>query len=144
MDLINAMPLNRSGNKRGMNLNSHKNLLGFQHIGNPKNDAAKKALSITRKQREMLLEPCPYKKGVTWLEWLAERGLALAGENATYYKELLDRLEGKVLQQQEISSLDVGITVVVSGEQARDMVERVIKGERTQELTDAVTDDQSI
>jgi len=92
----------------------------------------------------MLLEPCPYKKGVTWLEWLAERGLALAGENATYYKELLDRLEGKVLQQQEISSLDVGITVVVSGEQARDMVERVIKGERTQELTDAVTDDQSI
>ena len=62
--------------------------------GRPPNE-----LSITVKQRKMLPLPCPYsKKGETWLEWLADRGLALAGENASYYKEFLDRLEGKVLQ----------------------------------------------
>jgi hypothetical protein len=32
------------------------------------------------------------------VEWLAERGLALAGENAAYFRELMDRLEGKVVQ----------------------------------------------
>jgi hypothetical protein len=90
--------LNKNGDKRGMSLNSQKNLRGFQGIGNPKNNFAKKELSITRKQREMLPLPCPYAKGKTWLEWLAERGMALAGENATFYKELLDRLEGKVPQ----------------------------------------------
>jgi len=90
--------LNRNGDKRGMSLNSQKNLLGVQGIGNPKNNHAKKELSITRKQREMLTEKCPYAPTKTWLEWLAERGMAMAGENATYYKELMDRLEGKIVQ----------------------------------------------
>lgn len=66
--------------------------------GNPKG-RPRNELSITVKQREMLPLLCPYsKKDETWLEWLADRGLALAGENATYYKELMDRLEGKVVQ----------------------------------------------
>ena len=94
--------LNKNGDRRGMNLNSQKNLRGVQGIGNPKNDNAKKELSITRKQREMLPLPCPYAPDKTWLEYIAERGLALAGENASYYKELLDRLEGKVSQPTEV------------------------------------------
>jgi hypothetical protein len=62
--------------------------------GRPSNE-----LSITVKQREMLPLLCPYsKKNETWLEWLADRGMALAGENATYYKELMERLEGKITQ----------------------------------------------
>lgn len=65
--------------------------------GRPPNE-----LSITAKQREMLPLPCPYsKKGETWLEWLADRGMAMAGEIATYYSELMDRLEGKVTQPVE-------------------------------------------
>jgi len=64
--------------------------------GKPHNEA-----SITAKQREMLPLPCPYAPGKTWLEWLADRGMALAGENAGYYRELMDRLEGKVTQPVE-------------------------------------------
>ena len=98
MDNSTEGQLNRNGDRRGMSLSSQKNLLGVQGIGNPKNNHAKKELSITRKQREMLPLPCPYAPDKTWVEWLAERGMSLAGENATYYKELLDRLEGKVTQ----------------------------------------------
>ena len=65
--------------------------------GRPRNE-----MSITAKQREMLPLLCPYsKKDETWLEWLADRGLALAGENPAYYRELMDRLEGKVTQPVE-------------------------------------------
>jgi hypothetical protein len=47
----------------------------------------------------MLPEPCPLdSEGRSWAEWLAERWLTLAGENAAYYRELMDRLEGKVVQ----------------------------------------------
>lgn len=64
--------------------------------GRPRNEA-----SITNIQREMLSEPCPYASGKTWAQWLARRGMELAGENAVYYRELLDRLEGKVTQPLE-------------------------------------------
>jgi len=53
---------------------------------------------ITPIQRKMMGEPCPYAPGKTWAEYIARRGLELACDNASYYKELLDRLEGKVLQ----------------------------------------------
>ena len=86
--------LNKAGNRRGLSQNSLKNL----HPRLKGNNHAKTEFSITRKQREMLPLPCPYAPNMTWLEWLAERGMALAGENATYYKELMDRLEGKVTQ----------------------------------------------
>jgi len=85
--------LNSKGNKRGMHPNSQKNIVGQRSGGRPPNE-----LSITVKQREMLPLPCPYAPGKTWLEWLADRGMALAGENAGYYRELMDRLEGKVTQ----------------------------------------------
>ena len=89
--------LNRSGNRRGLSLNSHKNI--YKALETLKgNNHAKKELSITRIQREMLDKPCPYAPDRTWAEYLAERGMAMAAENATYYKELLDRLEGKVTQ----------------------------------------------
>jgi len=89
--------LNSNGNRRGMNQNSLKNL----HPRLKGNNHANKEYSITRIQRDMLPQLCPYAEGKTWAEWLAERGLALAGENAAYYRELLDRLEGKVSQPVE-------------------------------------------
>ena len=88
---FNKSELNRNGDRRGMHPNSRKNLKPGK--GRPRNE-----FSITSKQREMLPLPCPYCPGKTWLEWLADRGMALACENATYYRELLDRLEGKVMQ----------------------------------------------
>lgn len=58
-------------------------------------------LCITNIQREMLALPCPYAEGKTWAQWLARRGMELAGENPAYYRELMDRLEGKVTQPVE-------------------------------------------
>jgi len=92
----------RKGIGKGNHPNSRAALKkhGFKpgQSGNPKGGPCKEH-SITHKQREMLPLPCPYsKKGETWLEWLADRGMALAGENPAYYRELMDRLEGKVTQ----------------------------------------------
>jgi len=67
--------------------------------GKPPNE-----LCITHLQREMLNQPCPYAEGKTWAEWLARRGMELAGENAAYYRELMDRLEGKVTQPIEATT----------------------------------------
>ena len=69
------------------------------HAGNPNaKGRPRKELCITSILREQLGEPCPYAPGKTWAEWVARRALELAGENPTYYKELLDRVEGKVVQ----------------------------------------------
>jgi len=85
--------LNRKGNRRGLHPNSLENL-HHPGIGRPPNE-----LSITNLQREMLSEPCPYAdEGKTWAQWLARRGMELAGKNPRYYCELMDRLEGKVTQ----------------------------------------------
>lgn len=87
--------LNRNGNKRGLSPNSQKNLL----IGQKANNHAKKKFSLTACAREKLDEKCPYKPTMTWREYLVDRWLALAGENASYFKELIDRLEGKTSEK---------------------------------------------
>ena len=96
--MANNKDLNRNGDRRGMSLNSQKNLRGVQGIGNPKNNHAQKNISLTRIARDKLALPCPYDKDKTWAEYIVERWLSQAVENATYFRELMDRLEGKVLQ----------------------------------------------
>lgn len=88
--------------KRTLHPNSLKNLRPAKkgEVRNPKG-RPKNGLSITAEQRRMLPLPCPYALGKTWCQWLADRGMALAGENPTYYKELMDRLEGKLSQPTE-------------------------------------------
>jgi len=85
--------------ERGRNPNSLKNLERGRfkkgESGNP-GGRPQKELCITSILREQLGEECPYAPGKTWAEWLARKALELAGENPTYYKELLDRTEGKV------------------------------------------------
>jgi len=104
--------------------------------GRPRNE-----LSITNKQREMLPLPCPYAPGKSWLEWLADRGMALAGENPTYYRELMDRLEGKVTQP--ISGPDGGpirYQITVEDNETKQLTEQLISGQ----IRDSTTSDTDI
>jgi len=123
--------LNRSGNRRGMSLNSHKNIVKAQEVLRG-NNHAKKDYSITRIQRGMLPLPCPYAQGKTWAEWLAERGMALAAENAAYYRELLDRLEGKVTQPIGGEGGEpIKTEIIVSSETAKNITNAILSGKRT-------------
>ena len=131
-----VIKLNSKGNKRGMSPNSRKNLEkgGFKkgEVANPFGRPLKE-LCITDILREQLGTPCPYAPGKTWAEWLARRALELASKNPTYFRELLDRVEGRVAQpiQQDITGKILSVTVVVESDQTKDMVERVLAGERT-------------
>ena len=87
--------------KRQMHPNSLANLEKGKfkkgQVANPKGRPPKE-LCITSILREQLGEPCPYAEGKTWAEWIARRALELASENPAYFRELLERLEGKVVQ----------------------------------------------
>jgi len=62
--------------------------------GRPRNE-----LSLTNLAREKLDEVCLYDpEGRTWKEYLVDRWLAHALDNVTYFRELTERLEGKILQ----------------------------------------------
>lgn len=86
---------------------------------------------ITHLQRKMLSQPCPYAPGKTWAEHIARRGLEMATESATYYKELLDRLEGKVVQPIGGEDGPLTLKIFVASEHDKENLERVISGERT-------------
>lgn len=93
---------NNGRDKKGRFVSGHK----FGQ-GRPPNE-----LSITNIQRQMLNEPCPYASGLTWAQWLAKRGMELAGENPRYYCEIMDRLEGKVTQPIE-ADMNTKVTWVI-------------------------------
>ena len=89
----NRWMFNKSGNKRGLHPNSRKNLTR-KGCGRPPRE-----LCLTDIAREKLNEPCPYdSKGRPWKIYLVERWLGQSVENAQYFRELMDRLEGKVVQ----------------------------------------------
>ena len=120
--------LNSNGNRRGMSPNSRKNLV----LAWKANNHAKKDCSITRIQRDMLPLPCPYAQGKTWAEWLAERGMALAAENVAYYRELLDRLEGKVTQPISGEGGEpIKTEIIVSSQTAKNITSAILNGKRT-------------
>jgi len=84
----------------GKNPNSLANLKkGWKpgQSGNPKGRPPNTKY-ISELAREKILTPCPYAPDKTWGEYLVERWLGQAVENPTFFKELMDRLEGKVLQ----------------------------------------------
>lgn len=70
---------------------------GHNPNGRPKNP-----LSITSRQKEKLLEVCPFDaQGRTWVEALAEGGLRQALNIPTAMENLQDRHEGKVTDTHE-------------------------------------------
>jgi len=83
---------------RGQNPRSKANLRPVKPgevrnpTGRPKNE-----LSITSITRDQLGEPCPKDPTKTWAQYLSDRWLELACENVQAFKELMERLEGKVV-----------------------------------------------
>lgn len=87
------MPDKQEKNNR---IKKHQWLKG--QSGNP-NGRPKKVISLTSEMKAQLTEVCPYDpKGRTWLQYLVDRWLAQASDNATYFREVIERLEGKVTQ----------------------------------------------
>ena len=126
--------LNTRGNRRGMTPNSRKNL----EKGREGNNHAQKDYSVTRIVKELIDELAEERfldindkgKGLTWRQAIALRMLrdGVGGK----YSELLERLEGKVTQPiGGEGGKDLIFNITVSGEQAKDMVSRVLAGERT-------------
>lgn len=95
---------NRFGNHRGMNPRSRKNLEGLEKRNLKGNNRASKDYSITKlvkgmiddKAEDSCLEGIDRGKEYTWRQAIALRMLRDAVHGK--YGELLDRLEGKVLQ----------------------------------------------
>lgn len=118
--------------KRGEHPNSLKNLeIGrFQKgkVSNPRG-RPRKEICVTTILREQLGQPCSKDPSKTWAQWLALRALELAGENPSYYKELLDRVEGKVEPHTPEQPVTKGLLVIVQDEYTKELVERA--GERT-------------
>ncbi|MGA2670448.1 MAG: hypothetical protein ABSF21_03395 [Dehalococcoidia bacterium] len=133
--------------KRGEHPNSRKNLEKGRfkkgEVANPRGRPAKE-FCITGILREKLAEPCPYAPGKTWAEYIARRALELASENPTYFKEILDRVEGRVALpiQQDITSESPHYTIIVSSEEAKHNVERILAGERTESSAPAQLDNR--
>jgi len=126
--------LNTRGNRRGMSPNSRKNL----GKGREGNNHAQKDYSVTRIVKELIDELAEERfldindkgRGLTWRQAIALRMLrdGVGGK----YSELLERLEGKVVQPiGGEGGKDLTFNIVVSGEQTKDMVSRVLAGERT-------------
>jgi len=102
--------------KRGEHPNSLRNLEKGKfkkgQITNPRGRPPNE-LSLTNLTREMLDQGCPYdKKGRTWKEYLVDRWLALSAENPSYFRELIERLEGKVTQPID-TDVDTKVTFVI-------------------------------
>lgn len=89
---------------KGKHPNSLKNLKPQVKGGPARNPHGRphNRLSLTVIAREKLEEVCPYdSQGRTWKEYLVDRWMAQALENPVYFRELIERLEGKVTQPVE-------------------------------------------
>lgn len=86
--------------KRTIHPNSLKNLERGQfqkgQSGNPRG-RPRKELCISDLTRAQLGKPCPKDPSKTWAKYLADKWLDLACENIQAFRELMERLEGKVV-----------------------------------------------
>jgi len=83
---------------REMHPKSLANLKPFPkgRSGNPKGRPPRE-LCLTEITRAQLSEPCPKDPSKTWAKYLSDRWLELATENPAMFRELMERLEGKVV-----------------------------------------------
>lgn len=97
--------------------------------GNP-NGRPKKMISLTSEMKAQLNEVCPYDaKGRTWLQYLVDRWLTQSVENATYFRELIERLEGKITQPiGGEGGQPIKMEIVVRSENTKKLLEEIAKG----------------
>jgi len=128
--------LNRNGNKRGMNPKSRGNLKPNLN-GRPPN-----ILTITSLvKQELLRVPTLAEdgfdgKGKTNAEWIARKAVLLArtGELRAL-DEILNRTEGKVKDQVELSGANGGpmrYEITVASEKAKELTKDIISGKGTE------------
>lgn len=132
--------LNKNGDRRGMSLNSQKNIASALKVLKG-NNHAKKDYSITCILKEMANDPAPERwlevedkgKGYTLRQATARRiWIEAVRGNAKIIGELMDRTDGKVTQPIGGEGGGPVITkILVTSEQDKENVERVTKGERT-------------
>ena len=86
--------------KRGEHPNSLRNLEKGKfkkgEVSNPRGRPTRE-LCISDITRDQLGEPCPKDPSKTWAKYLSDKWLDLACENVQAFKELMERLEGKVV-----------------------------------------------
>ena len=94
--------------------------------GNPKGRPPKN-ISLTSELKEQLNQVCPHDpQRRTWLQYLVARWLGQAAENATYFRELIERLEGKVTQTIESEGGLATVNINVNSNDTKTNIESVI------------------
>ena len=83
---------NERRDRRGTHPNSLANLRPNLN-GRPPKDQC-----LTSIAREELAKSCPYAPDKTWAQYLVERWLGQCAGHSGYFRELIERLEGKVTQ----------------------------------------------
>ncbi len=93
----------------------------------------KKIVSLTSEMKAQLDQVCPYDaKGRTWLKYIVERWLSLSAENATYFRELIERIEGKITQPiGGDKEKPLTLLVKVINQESKLLTEQIAKGEGT-------------
>ena len=123
--------------KRGEHPNSLKNLEKGKfkkgQVTNPRGRPPNE-LSLTNLTRETLTEVCPHDPhGRTWKEYLVDKWLTLSAENPSYFRELIERLEGKVTQPID-TNVDTKITWVIGKGYVKDEPETELPERETKQL----------
>jgi hypothetical protein len=98
------------------------------NTGNP-NGRPRNELTLTNLAREKLGEDCPFDPGKTWAQYLVDRWLGQSVENVSYFRELIERVEGKVLQP--IGGEDGGpikYEITTKDTETKQLTDRIIKG----------------
>ena len=129
--------------KRGEHPNSLKNLEKGKfkkgQITNPRGRPPNE-LSLTSLTRETLNEVCPYDpQGRTWREYIVDKWLTLSAENPSYFRELIERLEGKVKQPID-AQLDTDVHFVIGKGYVKDEPEPELTEHETKPLNEVIDD----
>ena len=100
--------------------------------GNP-NGRPKKVISLTSELKAQLGEVCPTDdKGRTWLQVLVECWLKEARDNPAYFKELVERVEGKVTQPiGGENGKPLKVEIIVQSEAAKKLTQEILNGKGT-------------
>ncbi len=128
--------VNQSANKnlRRGNPAWGKKAEGNGKSGNPKGHPGKNYSITLLVKAEIDKIPANEKQGRTWRQLLALAWLTGAMRNPVLFKELLDRLEGKVVQPiggENGQPIKAEVNITVSSENSKTLTQEILKGKGT-------------